>query len=639
MGTGMFRPSIFPIPPGAERKVTLKYTHLLKRQGDVVEFGYPLSTQRYTAKPIERLEIETRIESKDPIKSIYSPSHGAEIDRRGDHEAKIRLVERDIVPSADFRVLYTLSKGAIGASLISYRPSAGEDGYFLLLASPEVKPPDQAPRSKTVVAVLDRSGSMQGKKIEQAKAALRHIIENLKDDDTFNIVVYDDRVESFKPELQRFSSESRREALRFVDNINAGGSTNINDALETALRMLRDDDRPNYVLFFTDGLPTAGETREPAIAENARKANKGHARIVVFGVGFDVNARLLDRISGGNGGTSEYVTPDQDIEASVARVASRLTSPVLASIAISMEGTDVNRTYPRDVPDLFDGSQLVWVGRYRDSGRTTVEIRGKVAGESRTISIPAELAREGEGRSYEFVERLWAVRRVGFLIDQIDLHGKNKELVDELVALSTKYGILTPYTSFLADERVHLHAYRENAVRAGETLVELEDRVSGESAVAQRAAKQLYLRADRFDSAYVQPAAPAASAPSGGGAFGAQGAALGRGGRARASGGASSSLSAGGIVVQELDGTTKVVNTVKQLGAKTFYRKGERWVDSAVTPELEKKAKSIEQFSDEYFKLARAQPAEMNQYLTFEEPVTVLLGSEVYKIDRPKEKP
>ena len=274
-----------------------------------------------------------------------------------------------MIPTNDFRMVYTLADGAFGATVLSYRPSEGEDGYFLLLASPEVKKPDAKPQAKTVVFVLDRSGSMSGKKIEQARNALKFVLDNLRDDDLFNIVVYDDRIESFKPELQRYSRDSRSDAIRFVENIQVGGSTNIDGALKTALSQIKDDSRPSYVLFLTDGLPTAGEQRETVIADHARSSNALHARLFVFGVGYDVNSRLLDRLSGGNGGTSEYVRPDEDLEAHVGRFYAKMSSPALTSLAIEFAGTDINRTYPRDLPDLFEGGQLVWVGRYRQAGR------------------------------------------------------------------------------------------------------------------------------------------------------------------------------------------------------------------------------------------------------------------------------
>jgi len=169
---------------------------------DVVEFSYPFSTQKFTAKPIQKLSLSLRIESRDSIKSLYSPTYDASITRYGDHEARISFEQRDTVPTADFRLICTLAEGSIGASVLSYRPSASDDGYFLLLASPDVKAADVKSQPKTVIFVIDRSGSMAGKKIEQARNALKFVLRNLRDDDTFNIVAYDDRVETFRPELQ-----------------------------------------------------------------------------------------------------------------------------------------------------------------------------------------------------------------------------------------------------------------------------------------------------------------------------------------------------------------------------------------------------------------------------------------------------
>ncbi|MFO0909252.1 MAG: VIT domain-containing protein [Isosphaeraceae bacterium] len=309
MGRGLYRTSVFPIPPGADRKVTMRFTQLCRRERELLEFSYPFSTQKFTARPIQRLAVTLRLESKDAIKSVYSPSHDARVERRGEHEAVVSLEQRDVVPSNDFRLITTLAEGAVGTSVLSYRPTSGEDGYFLLLASPEIRAESTQKPPKTVVFVLDRSGSMAGKKIEQARKALKFVLENLRDDDLFNIVVYDDRVETFKPELQRYSRTTRDEAVRFVENIREGGSTNIDAALQEALGQIHNDDRPGYVLFLTDGLPTAGQVNEAAIAEHARSANRYRARIFAFGVGYDVNARLLDRISGGNSGTSGTSNP------------------------------------------------------------------------------------------------------------------------------------------------------------------------------------------------------------------------------------------------------------------------------------------------------------------------------------------
>jgi Ca-activated chloride channel family protein len=646
MGRGLYRTSVFPIPPGADRKVTMRYTQLCKRDRDVIEFAYPLSTQKFTSKPIVRLAINLSIQSKDAIKSVYCPSDDARIDRLGDRDVRVSLERHDVIPSADFRLVYTLNEGALGASVISYRPSYGDDGYFLLFASPAVKAPDTRPQPKTVVFVLDRSGSMAGKKIEQARRALKSVLNNLREDDLFNIVVYDDRVESFKPELERYSSRIREEAERFVDNIREGGSTNIDSALKTALGLIRDDSRPNYILFLTDGLPTAGETQELRIAENCRQANPRRARVFCFGLGFDVNARLLDRLSGGNSGTSEYVKPDEDIEAHVGRFYSKMTSPVLADLRVELTGIDVNRTYPRDLPDLFEGGQIVWVGRYRQSGRTTLRITGKIGGERRSFDFPAELADSDRGATYDFVERIWATRRVGYLIDQIDLSGQNRELVDELVNLSTKYGILTPYTSFLADERVPLHAAFNNVRRARESLSAL-GATSGSFAVAQRDLKQQYMSADKPGLMYGMNGA--ASPAVGAGGYGMSRMMGGMAGRGGASQGPAQTLARSADASAAGRGAYNFPEAqlaearpisaqspqarLKQVGSKTFYFKENRWIDSTVKPDEDAKAKVIRQFSDEFFSLARSQSAELNQYLTFTEPVTLKLAGVVYRVE------
>ena len=675
MGRGLYRTSVFPIPPGADRKVTMRYTQLCKRDRDIVEFSYPLSTQKFTAKPIQRLIVQTSIQSKDPIKSVYCPSDDARIDRSGDHDVKVSLERRDIVPGNDFRLVYTLAEGKLSASVLSFRPSESEDGYFLVLASPEVKAPDAKPLPKTVIFVIDRSGSMAGKKIEQARKALKSVLDNLRDEDLFNILVYDDRVESFKPELQRYGSSVREDAIRFVDNIREGGSTNIDSALKTALAMIQDSSRPSYVLFLTDGLPTAGETRELSIADNCRQANTRRARVFCFGVGYDVNARLLDRLSGGNSGTSEYVKSDQDIESHVGRFYSKMTSPVLSDIRIELAGIDINRTYPRDLPDLFEGGQIVWAGRYRQSGKTTIRISGKVGGERRGLEFPGELAAAYRGSSYDFVERLWVVRRLGDLIDQIDLHGQNKELVDELVGLSTKYGILTPYTSFLADERVQLHARLENTDRTRRALRAL-DEVGGAAGVSQRNFKQGYMQAQRGSDAAAQapllaenesansqgnydmslarkPGSLASGIPAGGqsrsrssgqsygkrvdaGAAAAGPAGGGMAGSRMMAGGYGYPVAAPAADPRAPSGVgspASLDRAVRQIGAKTFYWKNKRWVDSSVTPDEDAKATMVTQLSDAYFQLARTQKAEYNQYLSQTEPVTVKLDGTVYHVD------
>ena len=271
VGTGLFKTSVFPVPPGQQRTVTLRYSQVCRQWDGLTDFIFPLSTAKYTSQPIEEIKFNVAVESESEIKNIYSPSHSIEIKRPDEKHAVLSFNAKNAVPLDDFRLFYDVGKGIVGTRVISYRPQSSEDGYFLLLASPQVKAADAERPKKTVVLAIDRSGSMSGAKIEQAKAAAKFVLNNLREGDLFNIIAYDSEVESWRPELQKFNDETRKAALGFVEGIYAGGSTNINGALTKVLAQLNDSSRPNFVIFLTDGIPTVGETNEMKIVANAKE--------------------------------------------------------------------------------------------------------------------------------------------------------------------------------------------------------------------------------------------------------------------------------------------------------------------------------------------------------------------------------
>ena len=622
VGCGLFRTRVFPVPAGADRQVTVRYTQLCRADRHIVHFTCLSSAQSTNARPIEKLKINLRLLSQVPIKSIYSPTHEPKIERSGDHEATIALDQHDIAPEGDFRLLYTLSEGPLGVTLLSTRPDPKQDGYFFLIASPEFKPAERKPQPKTVIFVLDHSGSMAGDKIEQARNALRFVLNNLKAGDTFNIVVYNDRVETFKPDLLTFDEKNRAAAESFTRSIEAGGATNIQEALTATMKMIGGDrSRPAYVLFLTDGLPTVGEQNELKISEACRGENKAGVRLFAFGVGYDVNARLLDRLSGGNGGASEYVRPSENIEDHVARFYSRLTSPILSGIGLKASGGNPGQIYPANIPDLFEGGQLILAGRYREPGEAKLCVTGKTEGKDVAYEYPVKFAGSDEGSELNFVERLWVMRRIGFLIDQIDLNGQNKELTDELTRLSARYGILTPYTSFLADERVSVAASEANQKRAESLALDNLSLSGGMGGQVQREFKNKMMQSP-------------AAAPMTSRAFLSESLGLNRP-KSSSSGDVWTVKDSGGQPASATDINERLGN-VRQVGAKTFYRKEGVWVEAELKPEDVKNAEVLEQFSESYFKLSRALKPGENQYLTFSEPLVVKLSGKIYRINNPK---
>ncbi len=636
MGTGMFKTSVFPVPAGASRTVSLRYSQMCRKQEGLTDFLFPLSTAKYTSHAVEKVSIRATIESGDEIKNIYSPTHAIEIKRpsvlgkNDENHATVTYSSQNQVPTSDFRLLYDVGKGTLSTKVLSYRPDQEHDGYFLLLASPKIKAPDEKRPKKTVIFVVDRSGSMSGKKIEQARGALKYVLNNLRQGDLFNIVAYDGSVETFRPELQRFEDKTRKAALGFIEGIYAGGSTNIDGALRATLNQLQDSSRPNYVLFLTDGLPTAGETNELKIVANAKQANQVRARVFSFGVGYDVNSRLLDKLARENFGQSEYVRPDEDIEDRVSRLYRRIESPVMTDVSIEFvldelkteEGKPVNRVYPKETFDLFAGQQLVVVGRYKKTGTAKVIVRGSVGGKKQKFDFPAELVGKSHDETQGFIEKLWAVRRVGEILEELDFKGKNDELVKELVKLSTRHGILTPYTSFMADENTNVRDLAANVRRAGERLSVL-NLADGRSGFAQRSMRGSFQRAARAPAAPAgaKPAAEAADAFFGGAA--ASGVLRSRGG-----------VAFGRDLAEKAKREAEIVHrVVRNIGNRTFYQRQGQWVDSLVTKEQETNATRIKQFSDEYFALAQRHGKKMARYMVFDEPVLLNLEDRAYLIE------
>ena len=431
----------------------------------------------------------------------------------------------------------------------------------------------------------------------------------LQPTDLFNIVAYDSNIESFRPELQKGDPETVKAAMGFVDGLFAGGSTNIDGALTTAFAMLKDSSRPNYMLFMTDGLPTVGERSEMKIAANAKQNNKVKARMFNFGVGYDVNSRLLDRLSRDQRGLSVYVRPEENIEEHVSSLYNKIGSPLLTNLAIKFDfstapaagsAEPISRTYPRELPDLFHGEQLVWVGRYNHPGDATVTMTGMLAGDKKTFTLSTKFVDESKEETNGFVEKLWATRRIGEIIDELDLKGQNQELVDELVKLSIQHGIMTPYTSFLADESVNL-ADSSNVSRVQANTERDLRIVNGRAGISQRAIKG-QLQNESIPQQF----------------------------RGR-------SVSAlGGGDIDSLAAEAKKAETidlVKNVGQKAFFRKNNQWRDSTVTEEQEKHAIRVKQFSNEYFDLAVKHGGTLAKYIAFNEPVLVNLEGRTYQID------
>ena len=458
---GVFQANVFPIPPGESRTLDFTYTQVLEQKDGLYRFNYPLRTRQYSALPPEQVSVSVELRNQSGLRTIYSPELPIRVDRTEDDSALVTFEQSDTQPAADFDLYFGTDDSAIGLNLLSYKP-AGEDGYFALLAAPSLDVPGDEVVARDVVLVVDVSGSMKGEKMEQARAAARYVVDALNPQDRFDIIAFSSATDAWSGKLQDTATEHREAAQTWIDRLRAGGSTDINRALLEGLAELdaakesakgAGATRPALVVFLTDGQPTVGETdaeRIVANAENNTPAGQS-VRLFPFGIGYDVNTDLLDTLGSQLGGRSSYVQPDERIDEAVGSFYAQISTPVLDNIALDFGNTaGVKQIFPYPLPDLFAGEQLVAVGRYAEGGKVDVELKGDVNGKERLYVYEGrDLVNSG---GEPFVAKLWATRRIGELLSQIRRIGAEQELIDEIVDLSLRYGIVTPYTSYLVLE-------------------------------------------------------------------------------------------------------------------------------------------------------------------------------------------
>jgi Ca-activated chloride channel family protein len=343
------------------------------------------------------------------------------------------------------------------------------------------------------------------------------------------------------------------------------------------------------LVFMTDGLPTVGETKAEKILANLQSAKKLDVRIFPFGFGYDVNTTLLDRLGSENSGMSDYVQPKEDLEIKVSNFFSRVSSPVLSDLDLDFGPVLADFTYPRKLTDLFRGMQMTVVGRYRntnDLNNITLKLTGKTGREVRTFNY-TDLDFPIRSDENNFLPRLWASRRVGWLLEQIRANGETKEVKDEVVDLGTRYGLVTPYTSYLATDGSMANVRRDVPM------------------------------ARRLESSARQKMA----APSGSDAVGISVQQNSMQSNVRAA-----------VAESDIDNVL-VRNTSNNqfIGNRNFVNESGVWVDAEYSETSRLPVTTIRFASDEYFALIEKERS-IGQYLSLGEQVTVIWKNRVYKI-------
>jgi Ca-activated chloride channel family protein len=619
IGNDVIQANVFPIPPGDHRRVQISYSQVLEVDNGLINFSYPMNANGN--RPIEEVSISVNVSGNDDISNIYSPTHNIAISRTEDSDKSFRagFEASYYVPESDFSLFYGIARDTINVNLLTYRESASDDGFFMLLVQPPLRIEDEQIIPRDVIIVLDQSGSMDGEKWDQARKAASYVLENLNPQDRFNAVLFSTGWRVYSNNME--DPSQAQGAIDWINNQQAIGGTDINGALTTALDMV--GERPTTILFLTDGLATEGEIDPERILENIDNAATPNVRIFTFGVGDDVDTFLLDTIVRDHRGTGSYVRPNERIEEKVASLYTKISAPVMTDVELDFGDSLITEwEYPTTLPDLFAGEQLTLVGRYRGSAEDiNITLSGKVDNNVQTFTYTGnEFPSRAGGEP--FIARLWATRRIGDLLNNIRLNGENQELVDSIVSLSVRYGIITPYTSFLIEEDDILS--QEGRTRAADQFFteaeELASTTTGATAV-DAAAATINLQEAQAPLPSVRQSAPGDQS----GGFGAGG---------DVDDGMMYAMTAtpqGTMTpLEQSERDDANINPIQSINGKTFILQGEVWTDTTFAPDTMETVK-VEFLSDAYFDLLTQHP-EMGAYLALGERVIVVVEGVAYEI-------
>jgi Ca-activated chloride channel family protein len=481
------------LPANGSKRMTLEYEEVLVPSAGLYNYRYILSTERYSSRPVGDISLTVNLHSSSGLSTVYCSSHEVITDWPGTGDAYVEWQAQDILPTEDFDLFYAPADNGFGGGLLTgYR---NDQDHFLFLFAPEDESADTTVIAKDIVFVIDDSGSMSGEKIEQAKNAIHFILNQLGKRNYFSIVGFDDYLSIFSPEPVHADGQVMVDARNFVDRLEADGSTDIEAALQKGLQILANSprrDAASVIVFLTDGMPTAGVTDDALISHLVNEANsEQESRIHVFGVGYDVNTHLLDKLASENHGTVTYIQPGENLETVLVDFYETIAHPVLTDVEIEFKGIEVNDLYPEEIPDMFKGSSLLLAGRYHPTGSTaTIRIRGLAEGKEREYVYRFNLSKKAE---HDFVPRLWATRKVGELLDRVRIKGETPELVSEIKKLALNYGLVTPYTTYLIEAQTEGAASASNmGLYANQTEL---NQVSGQTTVQARLQNQMYQQA------------------------------------------------------------------------------------------------------------------------------------------------
>ncbi len=477
----IFSVSVANIPPREKITVELEYQQALEPQDGNYELRFPLVINprydpslkdmpvvltgegavpnvqapddhipRFFLKPAagggsgkrNPVDITVDVSAGFPIRAIASLYHAANVEMKGADACTLKLASGPVPADRDF-VLAWKPEVEQKPAASAFMEKGGTDTYALLMIQPPSLASDNVrPIPRETVYIIDRSGSMGGSSIEQAKASLQTALKLMSEQDSFNIIEYDDQFSALYTECRPMSRKNLSEAVRFVDALDADGGTEMKQALEYALNLKRDPSRLGQVIFITDGSVT-NEAELFALI----KSKLGDRRLFTVGIGSAPNSYFMRKAAASGRGTFTYVGGTDEVESAMKGLFEKIMSPVMRNIEVAFQGTS-GEIWPQPVPDLYTGEPVIILARLADE-RGKLTVRGEYGGKPWAGELELQKAVQAEG-----VGTLWARKKIDAFMDLSAEGVPDQEIRSKVLPLALEFGIVSKYTSFVAVEHV-----------------------------------------------------------------------------------------------------------------------------------------------------------------------------------------
>jgi len=350
------------------------------------------------------------------------------------HGIRLEYTANELTIEERIEVVYTLDRQTGGAQLLAY--NNGSENFFVYLLAPSIVEDVESAR-RQYVFVLDRSGSMSGIKIQQAKIAFNTMIGGLRTIDTFNVIAFDHEILTLWDEPHSGSTSNIEQAQNWISSISARGSTNFHGAAIKGLETFTEGANAKAMLILSDGLPTAGEIQTPSgILSAISESNTLDISIATVAFGSDSDENLLANIATQNNGFFVFIEPGEDASTELLDFYRIFSTPIADDYEIDFSGAlEVISLSPLRESAFFNGTEIVVSGRYMEELTVTTSIDYITGTETYTNTIGSAT------QEYKHIEFIWAQQRINYLLKLIGIYGENETLRNQITRIGMEYGI------------------------------------------------------------------------------------------------------------------------------------------------------------------------------------------------------